>query len=292
MLLWARGPSATRVVAPDPGTGSGWFTPVRQYSLVSIIVVLTALWAVNTISSRVERGIVVSRLEQESEQPARVGSFRVIERLSALTPPTEDATLTFPSDRRIIDRLVMDSFAGQSVIRVDIADANGEFEYSSDPTINGSYPGLTQDLSQPASNYMGTESMFSLAGDMRPREIVVTKVPIPREGTSLADAGPAHIVVVYRDVTSAIDAATAGGAKFRIITLIAIMGILFASLFFVVWRGYAIAAAARRQLASLLAHEKELSSALDDRNGKLNAAVDAKIKLLSVVDLPPSNESS
>ena len=71
MLLWARGPSATRVVAPDPGTGSGWFTPVRQYSLVSIIVVLTALWAVNTISSRVERGIVVSRLEQESEQPAR-----------------------------------------------------------------------------------------------------------------------------------------------------------------------------------------------------------------------------
>ncbi|NQW16791.1 MAG: HAMP domain-containing histidine kinase [Chloroflexi bacterium] len=283
MLPWARGSTANNPVREELDPSAGWFTPVRQYSLVSIIVVLAALWAVNTVSSRVERGVVESRLEQESEQPARVGSYRVIEALSALSLPTEDANLTFPNDRTIIDRLVMDSFAGQSVIRVDIAGPDGKFEYSSDPTISDSSPGLTQDLSQSTSNYMGTETLFSLAGDVTPREIIVTKVPIPREGTSLTDAGPAHIVVVFRDVTSAIDAATASGARFRIITVIAVMGILFASLLLVVWRGYAVAAAARRQLAMLLVHEKELSAALDDRNEKLNAAVDAKIKLLSVV---------
>ena len=104
----------------------GATSPVKQYALASILIVLGALVAVNFVSSRVERESVISRLETEAIAPAKVSTFRIVEEISQITDPTVGMFLTLPDDSSVIDRIVLNALVGQQIARVDILDISGE----------------------------------------------------------------------------------------------------------------------------------------------------------------------
>lgn len=107
-------------------------SPVRQYAFVSMLVLSAALIAVNIVSNQVERNRVISRLETEAIEPAQLGTFRIVEELSKSTAPVSGSTLSIPEDSHETDRLVVQSFVGQQVARVDMIDLTGRIFYSTD----------------------------------------------------------------------------------------------------------------------------------------------------------------
>jgi signal transduction histidine kinase len=88
---------------------------------------------------------------------------------------------------------------------------------------------------------------------------------------------------MYRDVSTAIDAATSAGARFRFWMVIGVMTVVFGSLMMVVMRGHRAQTESRTKLQELLIHEHLLVSELDQRNADLKSADDARLQLLSVV---------
>ena len=267
--------------ADQSDIADGFITPVRQYAVVSIVIVLAALLAINYVSARVQRNSVESGLEAEAVQPARVGSFLVGEQISALTSPSAGRLLDIPSDIAVTDRIVLNAFAGQPVNRVDIVGPTGLLLYSTKHSEIGSFTDTSALRGAGDSQYMSHEAMGLVGADVR--ETVITSVPIFKEGDAGTGASPELAIVVYRDVTEAIDVATGAGARFRLLTLAIVMATLFGGLMLVVIRGHKIAAAARDQLRILLQNEQALTLELDRRKDELEAAINAKNTFLSVV---------
>lgn len=261
----------------------GSVSPVKQYALASVLIVLGALIAVNFVSSRVERASVVSRLETEALGPAKVSTFRIVEALSQITDPAAGTLLTLPDDTSVIDRIVLSALVGQQVARVDILDTTGEIIYSTDPFYVGDDSEYATGPISATSEYVGAAAISGLDGHTALIEAVITRIPVYREGAVPGFESHETTVVMYRDVSTAIDAATAAGARFRFWMVIGVMAIVFASLMIVVMSGHRAQTDARRKLRELLSHEHILVSELDRRNAELKSADEARLRLLSVV---------
>lgn len=267
---------------PNEGAlGSG--SPVKQYALASILIVLGALVAVNFVSSRVERSSVISRLETEALGPANVSTFRIVEELSQLSDPTAHDLVMIPDDVAMIDRIVLNALAGQQVARVDILDSTGEIVYSTDQHYVGDQSEYTNGPNTATGNYVGAAAVSGLDGSTSLIEAVITRVPVFTEGRMPAPSSHEMTVVMYRDVSTAIEAATSAGAQFRFLMVIGVMAVVFASLMIVVMRGHRVQTEAREKLRVLLVHEHLLVSELDERNAELKSADEARLRLLSVV---------
>lgn len=258
-------------------------SPVKQYALASILIVLAALIAVNFVSSRVERESVISRLETEALSPAKVSTFRIVEGLSQITDPTADMLLTLPDEISVIDRIVLDALAGQQVARVDILDSYGEIIYSTDPYYIGDDSDYAFGPNEATGDYVGSAAVSGLDGHTALIEAVITRVPVFTEGQVPGPNSHETTVIMYRDVSTAIDVATAAGAKFRFWMVIGVMAVVFASLMIVVMRGHRLQSEARLKLEELLIHEHLLVSELDQRNVDLRSADEARLRMLSVV---------
>ena len=269
-----------------PGEESlGPVSPVKQYALASIFIVLGALIAVNFVSSRVERESVISRLETEALEPAKVSTFRIIAGISQITEsePMAGTLLRLPHNTDAIDRIVLNALAGQQVARVDILGASGEIYYSTDPYYIGDDSEYRSGPTFATSEYVGAAAISGLDGQTAMIEAVVSRVPVYTEGSVQGDESLQAIVVIHRDVSSAIDVATGAGASFRFWMVIGVMAVVFASLMIVVMRGHRDQTEARRKLRDLLVHEHVLVSELDRRNADLKSADEARLRLLSVV---------
>lgn len=258
-------------------------SPVKQYALASILIVLGALVAVNFVSSRVERESVITRLETEALGPAKVSTFRIVEELSQITNPEAGMLLSLPSDISIVDRIVLGALAGQQVARVDILDSDGEIVYSTDPYYIGDDSEYAEGSEVPTGNYVGAAAVSGLDGHTALIEAVITRVPVYTEGRVPSANSHETTVVMYRDVSTAIDAATSAGARFRFWMVIGVMTVVFASLMIVVMRGHQAQTASRNKLQELLVHEHMLVSELDERNADLKTADEARLRLLSVI---------
>lgn len=258
-------------------------SPVKQYALASILIVLGALIAVNFVSSRVERESVISRLETEALGPAKVSTFRIVEQLSKITDPTAGMLLTLPHDISTIDRIVLDALAGQQVARLDILNPAGEIMYSTDPHYIGDDSTYAMGPTTATGDYVGAAAVSGLDGHTALIEAVITRVPVFTEGRAPGANSHESTVVMYRDVSTAIDAATSAGARFRFWMVIGVMAVVFASLMVVVVRGHRVQNEARNKLQELLVHEHLLVSELDKSNADLKSADEARLRLLSVV---------
>ena len=258
-------------------------SPVKQYALASILIVLSALVAVNFVSSRVERESVISRLETEALGPAKVSTFRIVEELSKITDPIDGTLLTLPDEIALIDRIVLDALVGQQVARVDILDPSGDILYSTDPYHIGDHSEYAEGPNTASGNYVGSAAVSALDGHAALIEAVITRVPVFTEGRVPSAESHETTVVMYRDVSTAIDAATSAGARFRLLMVIGVMMVVFISLMIVVMRGHRVQNEARSRLQELLTHEHLLVSELDQRNADLKAADEARLRLLSVV---------
>jgi len=270
-----------RDLSSDSALISG--SPVKQYALASILIVLGALVAVNFVSSRVERESVISRLETEALGPAKVSTFRIVEELSKITDPTAGMLHALPNELPVIDRIVLDALAGQQVARVDILSSAGEIMYSTDPHYIGDASSYAEGPTTATGTYVGAAAVSGLDGYTALIEAVVTRVPVFTEGRAPGANSHESTIVMYRDVSTAIDAATSAGARFRLLMVIGVMTVVFASLMIVVMRGHRAQNEARTKLQELLVHEHLLVSELDQRNGDLRAADEARLRLLSVV---------
>ena len=258
-------------------------SPVKQYALASILIVLAALIAVNFVSSRVERESVISRLETEALGPAKVSTFRIVEALSQITHPGAGMLLTLPNEISVIDRIVLDALAGQQVARVDILDSYGEIIYSTDPYYIGDDSEYALGPNTATGDYVGAAAVSGLDGHTALIEAVITRVPVFTEGQVPGPNSHETTLIMYRDVSTAIDAATAAGAKFRFWMVIGVMAVVFVSLMIVVVRGHRVQTEARLKLEELLIHEHLLVSELDQRNVDLKSADEARLRMLSVV---------
>lgn len=258
-------------------------SPVRQYAFVSMLVVCAALIAVNVVSSQVERNSVISRLETEAIEPAQLGTFRIVEELSKNTAPSAGMLLTLPDDSHETDRLVMQSFVGQQVARVDMIDKTGRIFYSTDENYLDSVSDFDPSSTRAVSEYVGAAAIAGLDGHSVLIEAVITTVPVFKEGGEPATENLEMSVVIFRDVTTAIDAATAAGARFRLLMTVGVMTVVFATLMIVVIRGHRAQTAARNQLETLLENERALVDELDQSNADLKAADEERLRLLSVV---------
>jgi signal transduction histidine kinase len=258
-------------------------SPVKQYALASILIVLGALIAVNFVSSRVERESVISRLETEALGPAKVSTFRITEELSQITAVNDGTLLSLPSDISLIDRIVLDAMAGQQVARVDILDHSGRIVYSTDPYYIGDDSEYAEGPYFATGTYVGAAAVSGFDGHAALIEAVITRVPVFTEGRVPGAESHETTVVMYRDVSTAIDAATSAGAKFRFWMVIGVMTVVFISLMIVVMRGHRSQTEAQEKLRELLAHEHLLVSELDSRNAELKSADEARLRLLSVV---------
>jgi len=261
----------------------GSVSPVKQYALASILIVLGALIAVNFVSSRVERESVISRLETEALEPARVSTFKIIEEFSRITDPASGMLHTLPDDTDLIDRIVLGALVGQQVARVDILNTSGEIVYSTDPFYIGNDSEYRAGPVHATSEYVGAAAISGLDGQTSLIEAVISRVPVYTEGRVRSDDSLETIVVIHRDVSSAIDAAVGAGARFRFWMVIGVMAIVFASLMIVVMRGHREQTGARQKLRELLDHEHVLVSELDQRNADLKSADEERLRLLSVV---------
>ncbi|MBT4125729.1 MAG: HAMP domain-containing histidine kinase [Chloroflexi bacterium] len=258
-------------------------SPVKQYALASILIVLAALVAVNFVSSRVERESVISRLETEALGPAKVSTFRIVEELSQITDPTAGMLLSLPNDMSVIDRIVLDALAGQQVARVDILDNTGEIIYSTDPFYIGDDSLYAEGPNTANGEYVGAAAVSGLDGHTALIEAVITRVPVFTEGRVPGPDSHETTIVMFRDVSTAIDAATSAGAQFRFWMVIGVMTVVFASLMIVVMRGHRAQNESRSKLQQLLVHEHMLVSELDQRNADLKLADESRLRLLSVV---------
>ncbi len=261
----------------------GSVSPVKQYALASILIVLGALIAVNFVSSRVERASVISRLETEAIEPARVSTFRIVEEISKITKPAAGTFLTLPEDTDVIDRIVLSALVGQQVARVDILGASGEIFYSTDPFYIGDDSEYGTGPTFATSEYLGAASINGLNHETSLIEAVISRVPVYTEGSIPSVDSLETTIVIYRDVSTAIDVATGAGARFRLGMIMGVMAVVFASLMIVVMRGYRAQTEAHRKLQELLVHEHILVSELDRRNADLKTADEARLRLLSVV---------
>jgi signal transduction histidine kinase len=261
--------------------GSG--SPVKQYALASILIVLGALVAVNFVSSRVERESVISRLEAEAIGPAKVSTFKIVEEISQQSAPMTGTLLMLPDDMSVIDRVVLNALAGQQVARVDILDSGGEIVYSTDPYYIGDVSEYSSGPNSATSNYVGAAAVSGFDGHTSLIEAVITRVPVFTEGRAPGAGSHETTVIMYRDVSTAIDAATSAGARFRFWMVIGVMTVVFISLMMVVMRGHRAQTEARTKLRELLSHEHLLVSKLDQRNADLRSADEARLRLLSVV---------
>ena len=261
----------------------GSASPVKQFALASILIVLGALIAVNFVSSRVERDSVISRLETEALESARVSTFRIVEGISQITEPTAGRFLTLPDDTAVIDRIVLSALVGQQVARVDILGTSGEILYSTDPYYIGNDSEYRRGPTYATSEYVGAAAISGLDGQTSLIEAVINRIPVYTEGSIPGTDSLETIVVIYRDVASAIDAATGAGARFRLGMTMGVMAIVFASLMIVVMRGHRAQTESRKKLRELLVHEHILVSELDQRNADLRSADEARLRLLSVV---------
>jgi len=215
--------------------------------------------------------------------PAKVSTFRIVEELSKITDPAPGMLLTLPHDVSVIDRIVLDALAGQQVARVDILDPTGEIMYSTDPYYIGDYSTYAEGPNTATGDYVGAAAVSGLDGHTALIEAVITRVPVYTEGRVPGANSHESTVVMYRDVSTAIDAATSAGARFRFLMVIGVMGVVFASLMIVVMRGHRVQNEARQKLQELLVHEHLLVSELDQRNADLKSADEARLRLLSVV---------
>ncbi len=270
-----------RDLPSENSLGSG--SPVKQYALASILIVLAALVAVNFVSSRVERSSVISRLEAEALGPAKVSTFRIVEELSQITDPTAGMLLTLPHEISVIDRIVLDALAGQQVARVDILDTDGKIVYSTDPYYIGDKSEYAVGPYEATGDYVGAAAISGLDGHAALIEAVITRVPVFTEGRLPSAESLETTVIMYRDVSTAIEAATSAGARFRLWMVIGVMTVVFVSLMIVVIRGHRVQTDARNKLRMLLIHEHLLVSELDKRNADLKSADEARLRLLSVV---------
>jgi len=261
----------------------GATSPVKQYVLASILIVLGALVAVNFGSSRVERESVISRLETEAIAPAKVSTFRIVEEISQITDPTVGMFLTLPDDSSVIDRIVLNALVGQQIARVDILDISGEIVYSTDPHYIGDKSEYADGPNSTTSSYVGSAAVSGLDGHTALIEAVISRVPVFTEGSLPGANSHESTVVMYRDVSTAIDAATSAGARFRFWMVIGVMTVVFGSLMMVVMRGHRAQTESRTKLQELLIHEHLLVSELDQRNADLKSTDDARLQLLSVV---------
>jgi hypothetical protein len=160
----------------------GSVSPVKQYALASILIVLGALVAVNFVSSRVERESVISRLETEALGPAKVSTFRIVEEISQIADPAAGMLLTLPDDTSLIDRTVLNALVGQQIARVDMLDTTGEIIYSTDPFYIGEDSEYAAGPLDATSNYVGAAAVSGLDGHTALIEAVITRVPVYREG--------------------------------------------------------------------------------------------------------------
>jgi signal transduction histidine kinase len=261
----------------------GTVSPIKQYALASILIVLGALVAVNFVSSRVERESVISRLEAEALGPAKVSTFRIVEEISQITDPSSGMLVSLPTDTSVIDRIVLNALVGQQVARVDILDPYGEIVYSTDPFYIGDASEFAEGSNSATSNYVGSAAISGLDGHTALIEAVIARVPVFTEGSVPGAGSLETTVVMYRDVSTAIDAATSAGARFRFWMVIGVMAVVFASLMLIVMRGHKAQTEARNKLRELLDHEHLLVSELDQRNVDLKSADEARLRLLSVV---------
>lgn len=261
----------------------GSVSPVKQYAFASILIVLGALIAVNFVSSRVERASIISRLETEVLDPARVSTFKIVEEISQITTPMAGSLMTLPDNTAVIDRIVLGALVGQQVARVDILSTSGEIIYSTDQFYIGDESQYHLGPTYATSEYVGAAPISGLDGHSSLIEAVISRVPVYSEGSIPGASSLETAVVIYRDVSSAIELATGAGARFRIGMLIGVMAVVFASLMIVVMRGHRDQTEARKKLRALLDHEHVLVSELDLRNADLKSADEARLRLLSVV---------
>jgi signal transduction histidine kinase len=258
-------------------------SPVKQYALASILIVLGALVAVNFVSSRVERESVISRLEAEALGPAKVSTSRIVDELGLISDPTGGMLRGLPSDLSVIDRIVLDALAGQQVARVDILDSAGEIVYSTDPFYIGDDSLYAEGPNEANGEYVGAAAVSGLDGHTALIEAVITRVPVFTAGRIPSEDTHETTIVMFRDVSAAIDAATSAGAQFRFWMVIGVMTVVFASLMVVVMRGHKAQNDSRTKLQRLLVHEHLLVSELDQRNADLKLADESRLRLLSVV---------
>jgi hypothetical protein len=134
-------------------------------------------------------------------------------------------------------------------------DISGRIFYATDANSIGAKSSATSRMDQAVSEYVGSAAIAGLSGQTSLIEAVVTTVPVFQEGGSSILENLEMTMVVYRDVTTAIDAATSAGARFRLLMTIGVMTVVFATLMIVVVRGHRAQTAARKQLETLLEHE-------------------------------------
>ncbi|MEX0761474.1 MAG: HAMP domain-containing sensor histidine kinase [Dehalococcoidia bacterium] len=293
--MWRRPPKAADSI---PGTGQsgaiipGPFPLVRHFIVGSVFVILAALTIVNMISSSVERSIVESRLEQEAEDAARIIAFSLAERISPNTMTVDPGSPDLFMDRAAMNRIALNVVRGQPVMRLDILSPDGAVGYSTDPSIVSSDARESESPEQlerviqsgVTSRYLPDRSLTLVSGQSGQFDLVETIIPLHHEAAAgSATDEPYAVLVVYRDVTAGIDAATAEGSRFRLFTIAGTMCAMFLALLWIVSRGQRFTERIRRRLAEMLERERDLRTELDRRNADLTEANDAKNRFLSAV---------
>jgi signal transduction histidine kinase len=185
-----------------------------------------------------------------------------------------------------MDRTVLNSVVGQPVARLDILGEGGRIVYSTDHSRIGSISVLSPELDQltvSSSEYVEAAQIRALDGQIQQMDVVESRIPVFQEAAAGFMGEPQSVFVVYRDVTSSVATATAASGRFRSVTIVGVMAVMFAALLLVVARGHVFAKAARARLEAMLSRERSLTNQLDVRNEELKATNDAKNRFLSVV---------
>jgi signal transduction histidine kinase len=261
------------------------FPLVRYYLLASVLLVFGAFAIINFSTQRIQSDTVINRLEQEAEDHIERVVFDVSLAVTPHYNRGDDLYIALAPHQIELDRAVLNAISGQPIARVDLVSPEGSLVYSTDYD-GGNYL-ISTDLrrvseGQATSRYVPDMRLHLYNGDPMNVSVVLTANPVYAEWSAPAD-GPVAVLVSYRDVSDAVESATAPVGIERLAVVAGTMAALFGLLLWIVARGHSFTSRAREQLSVMLETEREMSAQLDARNAELEEANQAKSRFLSMV---------
>ncbi|MFW6195591.1 MAG: sensor histidine kinase, partial [Chloroflexota bacterium] len=261
------------------------FPLVLYYTIASVLVIAAALVTVNFISQRVERQSVIARLMDESIANGRIVALSLAELLHI-----QQDGISVVEEVSNLDRVVLNTIRGQPIVRLDIINPSGRVLYSTSPDAPASVSGAFSEAMDQAetevqwARYADDERVTRLTGRVETYDVVETMIPLfPERGAGSGPVEPSAYFLLTRDVTGAVEEATARARDTRLITVAGVMTALFFVLLGIVIAGERAIRRATGHVARMLAEERSLREKLDEQNQELQAANEARTRLLSTV---------
>lgn len=276
-----------RETGPDRGSDRipKPFPLIRYYLIASVLLVIGAFAIINFSTQRIQSDTVIDRLREEAGRDVEHVLFEISLAITSYYHPGDDLATALASNKRALDRDVINALSGKPILRVDLLSPSGELVYSTDPEAG---PALAAADSAsvlsglPASRYESEYPLTLFNGKSARIAAVITANPVSTEW-SVDGVGPVAVLVAFRDVTGDVSSHSGQIAPERIAVIAGTMAGLFLLLSWIVVNGHRFTIRSREQLAGLLVTEREMRGQLDVRNAELEEANKAKSQFLSMV---------